>query len=180
MPARTRVAKGMTLVELLIVLAILILVAGLSLPDLHAMAAGSRVKATATRFMTHVNLARITAIMRARRVVLCPSADGSRCLPDGYWHLGWLVFIDLDSDREHTANEPLLEVGGAAEAITLVTSRMRRRMVFYPTGMSPGSNGTFVTCSTSEGAAPLAVIVSNSGRARLSRRRPDGSPLSCS
>ena len=91
----------------------------------------------------------------------------------------WLVFVDRDGDREHAADEPVLQVTGPANAVRLVTSRMRRRLIFYPTGLSPGSNGTYTVCSLQRAAAPLAVIVSNTGRARLSRVRPDGTPLTC-
>ena len=137
MTARRRSEKGLTLVEFLIVLALIALLAGVAVPGLGDLLARSRVKATAGRFMTHVNLARTQAIMRSQRVVLCPSSDGSNCLPDGHWHRGWLVFVDRDGDREHAADEELLQITGAAEQVRLVTSRMRRRLVFQPTGLSP-------------------------------------------
>jgi type IV fimbrial biogenesis protein FimT len=180
MPAGKRLVEGVTLVELLVVLAILVVVAGVALPDLGQLVASGRVKTTATRFMSHVNLARTKSIMSGKRVVLCPSADGGTCLPDGFWHLGWLVFVDRDGDREHAADEPLLQVVNASKSVSLVTSRMRRRLVLYPSGLSPASNGTYTVCADDADAAPLAVIVSNTGRARMSRVRPDGSPLTCS
>ena len=180
MRARMRPDSGLTLVEFLIVIALVALLAGIAVPGLGDVLARSRVKATAGRFMTHVNLARTQAIMRSQRVVLCPSSDGTTCLSDGHWHRGWLVFVDSDGNREHAPQEPLLQVNGAAEQVRLVTSRMRRRLVLYPTGLSPASNGTYTVCSSRQEAAPLAVIVSNTGRARMSRVRPDGSPLACS
>ncbi len=179
MTAWMRRSRGLTLVELLIVLALVVLLTGLAVPGLGGLVATNRVKATASRFMTHVNLARTESIMRGQRVVLCPSSDGDTCLADGHWHLGWLVFVDRDADREHGTSEPVLQATGEAAAVSLITSRMRRRLVLYPTGLSPASNGTYTVCSRQPGGAPLAVIVSNSGRARLSRVRPDGTPLRC-
>ena len=169
----------MTLVEFLVVIALIAVLAGVAVPGLGGMLAGSRVKATAGRFMSHVNLARTQAILRGQRVVLCPSGDGVSCLPDGHWHRGWLVFVDSDGNREHAIDEPLLQVTGDAKEVVLVTSRMRRRLVFQPTGLSPASNGTYTVCSRRQEAAPLAVIVSNTGRARMSRTRPGGTPLIC-
>ena len=179
MAARKRRARGFTLVELLIVLALVVLLVGVAVPGLGSMLAGSRVKTMASQFMTHVNLARTESIMRGQRVVLCPSDNGADCLPDGHWHRGWLVFVDRNADREHGPSEPLLQLSGSADEVDLVTSRMRRRLVLFPTGLSPGSNGTYTVCSRHGGASPLAVIVANTGRARLSRVRPDGSPLEC-
>lgn len=179
MTARMRRDRGMTLTELLVVIALIVLLTGVAVPGLGDLLARNRVKATAGRFMTHVNLARTESIMRSQRVVLCPSSDGTTCLPDGHWHRGWLVFVDQDGDREHAAHEQLLQVTGAADQVRLVTSRMRRRLVMYPTGLSPASNGTYTVCSLQSETAPLAVIVANTGRARMSRVRPDGSPLTC-
>ncbi len=179
MTARTGQAQGLTLVELLVALALVALLVGLGVPGLGDLIASSRVKATATRFMGHVNMARTEAIVRGQRVVLCPSRDGAGCLADGLWHAGWLMFVDRDGDREHAVDEPLLQAAGPATAVRLVTSRMRRRLVFQPTGLSPASNGTYTVCSLRPATAPLAVIVSNTGRARLSRVRPDGTPLAC-
>ncbi len=179
MSARMRLDHGLTLVEFLVVLALIALLTGVAMPGLGDLLARSRVKSTAGSFMTHVNLARTQAIMRSQRVVLCPSSDGTNCLPDGHWHRGWLVFIDQDGDREHGVHEPLLKVNGAAKQVRLVTSRMRRRLVMYPTGLSPASNGTYTVCSLHAETAPLAVIVANTGRARMSRVRPDGSALTC-
>ncbi len=180
MHARMRTARGLTLVEFLIVIALVAVLAGVAVPGLGDLLARSRVKSLAGRFMTHVNLARTQSIMRGQRMVLCPSSDGKNCLPDGHWHRGWLLFEDRDGNREHAPEEPLLQVNGAAPGLQLVTSRMRRRLVFFPTGLSPASNGTYTVCSARAEAAPLAVIVSNTGRARMSRERPDGSPLTCS
>lgn len=172
--------RGLTLIEFLIVIALIALLAGIAVPGLSDLLAQSRVKATAGRFMAHVNLARTQAIMRSQRVVLCPSSDGAVCLPDGHWHRGWLMFVDRDGDREHAIDEPLLRVSDAAQQVRLETSRMRRRLVFQPTGLSPASNGTYTVCSRRPQTAPLAVIVSNTGRARMSRTRPGGAALVCS
>ncbi|MDX1594871.1 MAG: GspH/FimT family pseudopilin [Gammaproteobacteria bacterium] len=179
MAAGKQRSGGWTLVESLIVVALIALLAGVALPGLGDLLAGSRIKATASRFMTHVNLARTKAILRSQRVVVCPSSDGLTCLGDGDWHRGWLVFEDRDGDREHAPGEPLLQVSGSRDGIRLETSHMRRRLVFQPTGLSPASNGTYTVCGERAGAQPLAVIVSNAGRARLSRVRPDGTPLVC-
>ncbi|HEY5790082.1 MAG TPA: GspH/FimT family pseudopilin [Gammaproteobacteria bacterium] len=178
-PCPARRERGFSLVELGVVLAVAVVLATLAAPSLADLQAGSRVRATASQFMAEVNLARSLAIMQRRRTVLCPSADGSSCLPDGHWHRGWILFEDVDADREHDPGERLHRVTGAQPGVSLVTSVMRRRLTFQPTGLSPGANGTYTVCAERGGVPPRAVIVANHGRARMSQVSPDGSPLLC-
>lgn len=170
---------GITLAELLAVLAILAILAGVAVPGMAQLLADRRVDAAASRFHAHVSRARSEAIFRGRRVVACPTDDGAQCLADGIWQGGWMLFVDLDADREHRPGEPLLARSGAIGGVRMETSRMRRRIVYYPNGLARGSNGTYTFCGVGRQARPQAVIISNTGRARRSRVRPDGSPLEC-
>jgi len=174
-----RTIRGQGLLSTLMVLAIVGMVMGMAMPSFDNLLARQRVRSTANHFMTDVNLARSTAIQQGRKAVLCPSADGESCLADGTWHRGWILFDDRDGDREHDAGEMVLRSAGTQQGVTLVTSRMRRRLTFRPTGFSPGSNGTYAVCPAHGDAAALAVIVANNGRARMSETRPGGSPLVC-
>jgi type IV fimbrial biogenesis protein FimT len=151
----------------------------LSLPATERMHGGSQVRSAASAFMNDVNLARSEAIKLGRKAVLCPSMDGTRCLSEGEWHRGWILFDDRDGDREHAPGETLVRQIGAQSGVTLVTSRSRRRLVMHPTGFSPGSNGTYTVCPKRSDGTPLAVIVANNGRARVARERPDGGALRC-
>lgn len=177
--SRSAVQAGVTLAELLAVMAILGILAGVAVPGMAQLLADRRVDAATARFHAHISRARSEAIFRGRRVVACPTADGSHCLSDGIWHDGWMLFVDLDADREHHSGEPVLARSGSLGGVRMETSRMRRRIVYYPNGLARGSNGTYTFCGDGRKARPLAVIISNTGRARRSRVRPDGSPLEC-
>lgn len=175
-PARHR---GLTLTELITTLAIIAVLSTVAVPGFADLLAARRIDAAAGRFFAHVSRGRSEAILRGRRVIACPTVDRENCLADGIWHTGWMLFVDRNADREHQPDEPILERADSLEQVTMETSRMRRRIVLYPNGLTRGSNGTYTFCDSNGSAAPLAVIIANSGRARRARVRADGSALDC-
>lgn len=175
-PGRSR---GLTLPEVVVTLAVVAILLAIALPGFGDLLAARRIDAAAARFHAHINRGRSEAILRGRRVIACPTRDREHCLADGIWHTGWMLFVDRNADREHQADEPILEQSDPLERVRMVTSRMRRRIVLFPNGLTRGSNGTYTFCDANGSAAPLAVIIANSGRARRARVRGDGSPLDC-
>jgi type IV fimbrial biogenesis protein FimT len=55
----------------------------------------------------------------------------------------------------------------------------RKQIIYRADGRSAGSNLTLTFCDPGDKVPPRAVILSNSGRARISQTRWDGTPLSC-
>ncbi len=177
-PARAR--AGLTLIELLAALAIAMIVVTIGVPSFRWLTVETRM-ATAVNALVHdLALARSAAVTRSRTVVLCPSADGTRCLAAPHWHRGWIVFVDADRDRRRRATEPLLRTHGPlAHGLSAVSPRARRRIVYRPLGHSAGSNVTVTLCASGHPKATRAVILSNTGRPRLARRGPGGRALRC-
>jgi len=171
--------RGLTLIELLVALAVLAALLVVAVPGLGSLVASGRTAAAVNAVATDLAFARGEAVRRNRNVVLCPSADGVACDATGWrWDGGWIVFADLDRDRERAAGEPLLRRGTGMAGVQVETSPGRRRIVFRPLGTSGGSNASFTFCP--EGPAPPRVLcLSNTGRARLSATRCDGSPIVC-
>ncbi len=171
--------RGLTLIELLVALAVLAVLLAAGVPAFSALAAGNRAAAAVNAVATDLAYARGEAVRRNRNVVLCPSADGAACDASGWrWDGGWIVFADLDRDRERGPGEPLLRRGQGAGRVRVATSPGRRRIVFRPFGTSGGSNASFTFCPEGP-AAPRVLCLSNTGRVRLSATRCDGSPVVC-
>ncbi|MEM9531806.1 MAG: GspH/FimT family pseudopilin [Pseudomonadota bacterium] len=170
--------RGFSLIELLVSLTLLAILISTGVPAVGDLLARQEVLAAHSRLFTHLNLARTVAITEGRQTVLCPSTDGERCSGGTQWQTGWVAFVDGNRNRTLDAGERRLRVGRLPEGISVTSSRARRAIRYLPSGASPGSNLTFTVCHERE-VAPRAIVLSNVGRARMSRTRPDGRPLIC-
>jgi len=66
--------QGFSLIELMVVIAVLSVVLGLAVPNLQQMVVDNRIKAAANTLHTALHMARNEAIARNTTVTLCPSA----------------------------------------------------------------------------------------------------------
>ncbi len=171
---------GHTLVEMLVTLTLAGIVLTTGIPELKRILASNRMITEINGLVAHLHLARSEAVNRGKRVVLCPGSDDGRCLGSPEWHRGYILFVDDNGNRERDTREPLIRVHAVdAPGILITSSASRRRISYHPDGASPGSNLTFIFCESQDATPPKAVIVSNTGRPRVSRTRSDGQPLVC-
>ncbi|MGY6554687.1 MAG: GspH/FimT family pseudopilin [Wenzhouxiangella sp.] len=160
-------AKGLTFIELLIALAVLAILASIGFPAFSSLLAESRMTAKSNMVMSHVQYARHAAVTLRTQVVACPSRDQQQC-QGNRWDQGWIVFVDANNNGRPDQPEDILRVV-AAEPRLLIHSAGRHRVRFQPTGGAYGNNLTIRVCDPAGRATPRAVVVSNPGRARVSR-----------
>lgn len=116
---------------------------------------------------TDLTLARSRAISHNVQTVICPSTDTNACSGEPIWQTGWIVFSDLNGDREKQEGEPLLKHANAVELLNITSSRSRSYLRFFPNGTSPGSNISILFCDKRGADKAGTVTVSNTGRIRL-------------
>jgi len=171
--------RGQNLPELMFALAIAAGLAGWAVPafrDVQRNAARTR---EVNQFVQAVHLARGEAIKRNTVVSLCPSAGGTDCAAAGTpWHGGWIAFVngDRDSPAMRDGGEELLQVYPGWNAGRIVANRAT--LSFRAFGQS-GVTATFAFCDDRGSVAARAVIISQTGRPRVSDRSASGSPLAC-
>ena len=170
--------RGLTLIELIIVLAILSVLFHLAAPSFQNIGANSRMTSHINTMVSSFNYARNEAVKRHHNVVICPNDDGS-CARQPHWHNGWLMFIDENFNREIDMGEEIIYVETAKNNIEITSSRYRRRVVFRSLGFSPGSNASYIFCDHRGSTNARAIILSNSGRARVADKRSDGKDWKC-
>lgn len=169
---------GATLAELLVAVAVVALVLGLGVPALRGLLLDARLAAAVNALVHSVHLARQEAQRDLRDVVVCRSTDGRGCAPPGDWSSGWIVFVNRDGDEPPVvdAPEPVLHATGPVGPARVASNR--RAYVLRPYTLR-ATNGTVVFCDERGAAHARAVILSYTGRPRVSRRQAGGQPLAC-
>ena len=95
-------SRGVTLVELLIVLLLAAILFSAAMPAMHGILQRLRLRAATNDLAAAIDLTRSQAIARGGKVMLAPLD------PVIGWRQGWAVFIDQNSNRRPDPGELLL------------------------------------------------------------------------
>jgi type IV fimbrial biogenesis protein FimT len=180
-PNAGRDCRGITLVELLIVLAVASVVLGSGLPTFANFIRSVKLTSATNDFFASIVMARSEAAKRRSRVAMCKSADGATCAATGGWEQGWIVFHDTNNDGNRQAGE---EVVWRAQALpndvhVLGNLNVAKYLSYAPTGEAKLVGGAFqagtiTLCNPSSSAENAReIVISSSGRPRVQKTRVD-------
>jgi type IV fimbrial biogenesis protein FimT len=167
----TRKIKGMTLIELLFVLAILGALLALALPNFSDTIEAANTNSQVKVMLTTLNLARSEAIKRGTDVSVCASDDGADCDQDA-WADGWIIFVDNNGDADGLAGSVdggdviirVYDTLGAGSTATMTADMLSYNSLGFS---STGGVQTFLICPASNNAANARSIeIGPSGRGR--------------
>ena len=134
-------AAGFTLLEALVVMALLGVMVSLAAPAMSALRLQHRLQAEAEGLWSSLVLARSEALRRQQRVTVCARAQGlaSTCDASGLWQQGWLVFADANGNAQLDPGEALLEARDAVpDPLRLtVSSTVKAYLPTAPRGAVP-------------------------------------------
>jgi type IV fimbrial biogenesis protein FimT len=170
---------GFSLTELLLTIALLGVVTGLTVASLRTLQLDAAQTRQVNQFVQAIHLARSEAMKRNGIVSLCPSQDARTCAAPGTgWEAGWIVFANLDRDTpaSRDPDEPLVQAYAPWRGGSLRGNRLT--LSFRPFGQS-GVTATFTLCDARGGDAARAVIISQTGRPRTARQTATGHALDC-
>lgn len=170
-------ARGFTLIEFMIVIAVASVLLGFGIPSMTALLNSNKLTAASNALLSSMRLARSEAFKRNGRVVLCKSGDGLGCTHAGGWEQGWIVFHDADGNGERNGNEVIIERGNPLPDSLRLTgnSTVAKYIAFVATGsarMAGGGfqAGTVTVCNLSASGGEARQIVLNAvGRPRVQR-----------
>lgn len=168
---KRRYGGGFSLIELMVVLAILSILLAVSLPNFRDMIESNSTNSQAKLFLTTLNLARSEAIKRGGNVAICASDDGADCDEDE-WEEGWIVFVDVNGDANGQAGS--VDAGDVVIRVfdsvgsSNVTTFTGDLFEYNNLGFSAtGGTQTLLICPASDNAANArSIVIGPSGRGR--------------
>ncbi|MCQ2031038.1 GspH/FimT family pseudopilin [Stutzerimonas zhaodongensis] len=146
--------QGFTLVEVLIVIALLAIVVAVAVPALDDFIARNRQQTLMEQIETAMNNARADAVLRRRTIEICGSSNGQTC--SGSWHTGLLVHSSSDNQ--------LMSFTQLTSPSDIRWDGFGKSVRFYDNGSSPTSNGRIYLCHEQKVAWQL--VLSRQGRLR--------------
>lgn len=183
--------RGHTLLEVVIVVAIIAILTNLSVPGLGATVRSQQGEVVLNELARQMAFARSSAVSRGSTVTLCRDNGVGQC--GSHWNDGVVVFVDHDGDGRRDNDDELLRqaaftAAGAAASLQLRSFPNRQYVQFVPLGFTAGQSGSFLWCPP-DGDATLArlLIFTQAGRTRFARdsdgdgirEGADGKPLAC-
>ncbi len=115
-----RGARGFSLVELMITVAIAAILLALAFPSFTNLIRSNRVTSATNELVATIMLARTEAIRSPGGAAVCTSSDGASCDAAGNWNTGWIVFRDRNSDGVPTGvNDTVLKFVQGPDAVDI-------------------------------------------------------------
>jgi type IV fimbrial biogenesis protein FimT len=173
---------GLTMIELMVVIAIAAILLGIAAPSLSALVNKTQLNSAASLLASDLNLARSEAVKRNARLLVCPAnATGNDCQTvSPSWTNGWLVCIDSNSDGACDASttaapNPLMIRPALGSNLTLSaldtasTPAAVTQVRFNPNGrQGAGTLSVNITMGgTWSGAVAKTIAVSNTGNVSI-------------
>jgi len=176
-------SKGFTLIEMMVVVAILGVFAVVAVPSFVTMIQNNRITSQANTLLGALYYARSEAIKRSDPVQICKSNTGTGCDNSLAWHDGWLVWTDTDEDGSVDSSE-ILKVGAAFDGGNEVFTADREgddpfnTFTFTDRGLA-NFPGTWQICDSRGVSEASAVVIGEAGRPKISGLLHTGGSLTC-
>lgn len=178
---RRAAARGVTLIELMVVVAITAILAAVAVPQFTQFIGSRAIDAQVSALASSMRLARSEALKRNIPVTLCPSAApevaNPTCAGGQEWSTGWLVFTDLGVSGQIDGNDTIIRVqSGFPGSGGMTANTPNFTLRYQANGLAVGNLGTRFDLKNK--AAPTStsstryVVVSPQGSSRFCKVLP--------
>lgn len=147
--SRRSSSRGLSLIELMVVVALLALLVGIAAPNMSSFVSSRRIEDVARRMAEDMALARNEAVKRNTAVLMCVGDSGAGCAAASAasdWARGWRLCYDTNNDNACDASNvndvnPFRVQRPINTSVTLVGPLSLLR--FNPIGTVTDSSNTF-------------------------------------
>lgn len=148
---------GITLVELMIVIAIMGITLTIGVPSFQALFANNRIAGQSNAFVGSLYLARSEAIKWNQQVDMISGGD---------WSTGWEVKTDTNGDGVINAADDLFQTVEALTGGTTFSASAANTISFDANGRITAGNGNYTLSNTNAGS-PRTINLNLMGRVSL-------------
>jgi type IV fimbrial biogenesis protein FimT len=171
-------ARGFTLIELMVVIAIVAILTTLAAPSFVNLIQSNSMASAVNTFMADMRFARSESIRRGGGVVLCrsdnPEASPPACSTTSSsngWVSGWIVYIDQNNNGSIDDGEVLRVQGPITSIDSIVQPTTKNKFPFTATGRFQNLTGGTSTFQFGGSAFPnenqRVLCVSIGGQVRI-------------
>ena len=166
-------AKGFTLLELLVTLAVASILVSVGVPSFRGAIMDNRLVRDSNQFVGAINLARSTAVRFQRNATVCASTNYDAAVPtcssSTDWSSGWIVWVDKNRDAATSANEIIYVQAPINDANTF-SSTAATLFSFDARGFGVTLGDDLMLCDNRSGETGRRIRVNNVGRTNVSRQ----------
>lgn len=148
-------SSGFTLIELMVVLALVAIVASFAVPSFSTIIANGRIASSSNDVVGVLNYARAEAVKRGRIVRVSPVSGAD-------WTSGAVAWVDENDDGARQATEILRQTSAVPGAVTLTATA---NVAFTGGGFS-STTPTLTICDDRSGERGREVTITAGGRIR--------------
>jgi type IV fimbrial biogenesis protein FimT len=181
-------SRGVTLIELLIVVALISITMMIAAPSLSNFTSKNRITSHLNTLARAISLARQSAVTMNNVVTLCRSDNQNQC--SGKWHDGMILFVDYNKDHIVNGADYFIAKFGKFPKDDIIFWRAfqnRQYLQMIPQGFTRFQNGTFTYCPKEGLEHARGIILNTAGRVRFTTDEDndgydegaDGRPLRC-
>ncbi len=164
--------KGVTLLEVLLSLALISIVAGMTIPTFTDIMENMQQNSTMRKLYTALKLARSEAIKYNQEIRLCPSKNGESCLATTDWNRGWIIYVDANTIAKLDEEDKVLHIQDQISTATLRYNLDDYSVKFRKDGRI-SRNASFYICSKQEKKPAKRLVLIHSGRIRITDADPE-------
>ncbi len=160
-----RKGRGFSLIELMVVLAVLGILLTVGAPSFNNLIADNRLLAEVYGLRATLNNARTEALTQRTFVTVCRSSDGVSCT--GNWNQGYIAFTDFNGDGVLDTGGPrvdtIIQAKVLDNSILDISVSPATAIRFNSRGNALGFSGTIKICDDRGASKARGMVVSNLG-----------------